>query len=149
MKQQFIATIALVGSALIATQAFSIEPSFPRNPKVFAKLDTDSNGSITVGELKPKAEKRMLRLDSDKNNEVSTVEIDVYLQKRLEQQRNHMLVSMDADKNGAITVVELDKFIEAMFNDADANKDGGVNFQEAREYRIAKIKKAPAKATAN
>ena len=149
MKHQFIAVIVLAGSALFATQAFSFEPAFPRNPKVFAKLDVDSNGSITIEELKPKAEKRMLRLDTDKNNEVTAVEIDVYLQKRLEQQRNRMLVSMDADKNGAITVAELDKFIEAMFYDADANKDGGVNPQEARDYRIAKIRKTPAKATAN
>ena len=149
MKHQFIAAIAFAGSALFATQALAFEPSFPRNPKIFAKLDVDSNGSITIEELKPRAEKRMLRLDTDKNNEVTTVEIDVYLQKRLEQQRNHMLVAMDADKNGAITVAELDKFIEAMFSDADANKDGGVNFQEARDYRIAKIKKAPAEATAN
>ena len=149
MKHQFIATFALAGSALIATQAFSFEPAFPRNPKVFAKLDVDANGSITIEELKPKAEKRMLRLDSDKNNEVTTIEIDAYLQKRLERQRNHMLVTLDADKNGAITIAELDKFIEAMFNDADANKDGGVNPQEARDYRIAKIRKTPAKATAN
>ena len=149
MKHQFIAAIALAGSALIATQAFSFEPVFPRNPRVFAKIDVDSNGSITIEELKPRAEKRMLRLDSDKNNEVSTVEIDVYLQKRLVQQRKRMLITLDADKNGAITVAELDKFIEAMFNDADANKDGGVNLQEARDYRIAKIRKTPAKATAN
>ncbi len=149
MKHQFIAAIALAGSALCATQAFSFEPAFPRNPKVFAKLDVDANGSITIEELKPKAERRMLRFDTDKNNEVTAIEIDAYLQKRLVLQRNHLLVTLDADKNGAITVAELDKFIEAMFNDADANKDGGVNPQEAREYRIAKLKKVPAKATAN
>lgn len=140
MKCKMIAA-ALAGAALLAGQALAIEPSFPRNPKIFAKLDTDSSGKITLEELKPKAEQRLLRLDADKNSEVSGAEIDAYLQKRLEQRRTQMLAGMDSDKNGMITVAELDKFVDAMFNGADADKDGGVSLQEARDFSIAKWRK--------
>lgn len=141
MTRKMIVIAALAGTGLLAGQAPAAEPTFPRNARVFGKIDADSNGKITLAEIKPKAEKRLLRLDADKNNEISTAEIDVYLQKRLEQRRNQMLGSMDGDKNGVITIAELDKLVDAMFNSADADKDGGVSLQEARDFRIAKLPK--------
>ncbi|MGH6908456.1 MAG: EF-hand domain-containing protein [Aestuariivirga sp.] len=144
MTRKMIVIAALAGAGLLAGQALAVEPSFPRNPKVFGKIDTDSNGKITLAEIKPKAEKRLLRLDADKNNEISTAEIDAFLQKRLEQRRTHMLGLLDGDKNGVVTMAELDKLVDAMFNSADADKDGGVTLEEARDFRIAKLPKPEA-----
>jgi Ca2+-binding EF-hand superfamily protein len=138
MTRKTIVIATLTGIGLLASQAFAVEPSFPRNPKTFAKIDADSNGEISLAEIKPKAEKRLLRLDADKNNEVSAAEVDAYLQKRLEQRRRQMLGRMDSDKNGIITTAELDKVLDDMFNSADTDKDGGVSLQEARDFRIAK-----------
>ncbi len=138
MKRTIIA-IAVLG--MLSGQAMAVEPSFPRNAKVFSKIDADANGKIALAEIKPKAEKRLLRLDADKNNEVSLAEIDSYLQKGLEQRRNRVLTALDRDKNGIITVAELDKLVDAMFNMADADKDGGVSLEEARDFRMAKMAK--------
>ena len=144
MKIYLSAMILLAAAGLLAAQSLAIEPSFPRNTKVFGKLDADQDGKITLGEIKPKAEKRLLRLDADKNSEISVAEIDAFLQKRLEQRRNRMLGLLDGDKDGVITVAELDKLVDAMFNDADADKDGGVSLEEARNFRMAKMAKPEA-----
>jgi len=144
MKFNFSVIAVLAGVGLLAGQALAVEPSFPRNAKVFGKIDADSDGKITLVEIKPKAERRLLRLDTDKNNEVSVAEIDVYLQKRLEQRRNQMLGRLDGDKNGVITMAELDKLVDAMFNGADADKNGGVTLEEARDFRLAKMAKPEA-----
>lgn len=141
MKFHLTAIAVFAAAGLLAGQALAIEPSFPRHTKVFEKLDADSDGKITLAELKPKAEKRLLRIDADKNSEISVAEIDAYLQKRLEQRRNRMLDLLDGDKNGVITTGELDKLVDAMFNDADADKDGGVSLEEARNFRMAKMAK--------
>jgi len=141
MKRISIAIAMIAGVGVLSVQALAVEPSFPRNAKVFNKIDADANGKIALAEIKPKAEKRLLRLDTDKNNEISIAEIDVFLQKRLEQRRNRMLAALDGDKNGVITMAELDKLVDAMFNSADADKDGGVSLEEARDFRIAKMAK--------
>ena len=144
MKIHLFAIAMFAAAGLLASEALAIEPSFPRNAKVFGKLDADSDGKIALTEIKPKAEKRLLRLDADKNSEISTAEIDAFLQKRLEQRRNRMLGLLDGDKNGVITVAELDKLVDAMFNDADADRDGGVSLEEARDFRMAKMAKPEA-----
>ncbi len=144
MKLHVTAIAVLAAAGLLTGQALAIEPSFPRSTKVFGKLDADSDGKITPVEIKPKAEKRLLRIDADKNSEISVAEIDAFLQKRLEQRRNRMLGLLDGDKNGVITVAELDKLVDAMFNDADTDNDGGVSLEEARNFRMAKMAKPEA-----
>ena len=124
-----------------AAPVVAMEPALPRSPKVFAKLDTDSNGRITVQELEPRALRRFTRLDGDKNGEVSSAEIDASLQKYMTMRRNRMLKAMDADASGAISKAELDRFVENLLKAADADADGGVSLDEARNFRLAKLKK--------
>ena len=141
--------LTLVALTFLAGAAMAIEPSFPRNPKTFAKLDGDSNGKITLAEIAPRAEKRLLRLDNDGNGEVSAAEIDDSLRKLIERRRDRILKDMDTDRNGAVSRSELDKFLEAMFNGADADKDGGITLQEARDFRIAQWRKQRSEAAAD
>lgn len=141
--------IATLGAVLLAGAAFAIEPSIPRHPLVFAKLDSDKNGKITLDEIRPKAEKRLLRNDADKNGAVSAKEIDAMIKTYMERRRDRIMAHLDADKDGAITTAELDKLVEAMFNGADANDDGGITIEEARDFKVAKWRKTLAEAAAD
>lgn len=137
-------TIALTGLALgmLATApAFAMEPTMPRAPKIFAKLDTNSDGRITPDELRPKAEARLLRADGDKNGVVTSAEIDAVLRRALELRRNRILRMLDADKNGAITTAELDAYVGMLLKSADTDADGGVSLEEARSFKLAKLAK--------
>ena len=134
---------------LLTVEALAVEPSLPRNPKIFAKLDSDSNGKITLEEIRPKAETRLLRLDTDNDKEVSAGEIDAYINKALERRKAQVMTSLDQDKSGSITVAELDNFLEALFNGADADKDGGVTLEEARKFRYLKWRRSFLETKAN
>ena len=132
---------AVAALAGLAGGALAMEPEMPRSQRAFDRLDADHNGAISLAELQPKAQRRFLRLDGDSNGEVTTAEIDAALQKGLERRRNRILGMLDADANGTVTTAELDAFVEAMVNGADANADGGVSIEEARNFRLAKLRK--------
>lgn len=143
-------TAALALAAILApAAAFAAEPYLPRHPASFARLDADKNGAISPAELKPKAERRLLRFDGDGNREVTAAEIDAHLQKIMANRRARLMAALDGDGNGAITVAELDKYVEAMFNGADTDGDGGVTLEEARAFRIAKWRKPQPEPDAN
>ena len=141
MNKAMILAAAALGTLALGSMALAMEPSLPRTPKVFAKLDGNSDGKITLAEIQPKAEKRFLKLDGDKNGEVTTAEIDAALQKALDSRRRHILKLMDADGNGTVAKAELDQFIAKLIETADADSDGGVTLEEARNFRVAKLRK--------
>ena len=113
-------------------------------------------GLVAVGGLAiasepylPRAQKAFDRLDANKDDAVSAAEIDASLQAAMERRRNRILSSLDADKNGSITRAELNKYVEAMVAGADTDSDGGVSFDEARIFKIAKWRKALQPASSN
>jgi hypothetical protein len=131
---------AVLGVCVLAAGAASaMEPSMPRSPKIFARIDANSDGKITVEELKPRAERRFARFDGDSNGEVTTAEIDSAFQKLIEQRRARILKRMDGDANGVVTRAELDAFVVFMLDSADSNHDGGVSLEEAQSFRLAKV----------
>ena len=139
---KFTFVLALMGGmAAVPAVALAMEPYLPKSPKVFSKLDADSNGRITLAEIQPKAEKRFLRMDGDKNGVVTTAEIDAALNRALELRRKRILAALDKDANGSITKSELDTFVETLLAAADADHDGGVTLEESRNFRVAKAKK--------
>lgn len=141
MNKTIPTAAALTGLALLTIPALALEPTLPRAPKVFARLDTDSDGKISRQELQPKAVARFDRVDSDKNGEVTAAEIDATLQKYLTLRRNRMLKDMDADANGGISKAELEQFVDRLVKAADGDADGGVTLEEARSFKLAKLRK--------
>lgn len=141
MKIEITLIAAVLGLAVTAGIGSAMQPTLPRSSKVFAKLDANSDGKITVAEIQPKAEKRFLSVDSDKNGEVSTAEIDAALHKALVLRRKRILRDMDADTDGTVTKAELDIYLNNLIKAADTNGDGGVTFDEARNFRVAKLRK--------
>jgi Ca2+-binding EF-hand superfamily protein len=142
MKKVFV-RVGLVAAVVsgVAVSAMAQEPTLPRSPRSFDKLDADHNGTLTVSEFQPKAERRFMRLDSNKDGQVSTAEIDAELQKALVKRRNRILEGLDSDGNGSVSKEELDSYIKALIQGADANSDGGVSLDEARKFKVAKMRK--------
>ena len=124
------AALILLGTSQIA---FANEPFLPRTERSFARLDADSDGKVTMNEWKPKAVKRFFRLDDDQNGTVTSAEIDTWLKKGIERRKERMLGRLDANKDGDVTRAEVDAYIDALFNGADGDKDGGLTLAEIRE----------------
>jgi len=131
-RTTLLACLALLAGAGAALAASS-EPNMPMGERAFNFLDSNKDGKITLDEMKPKAEKRVLRLDADGDGVVTSAEIDAYLNKGIERRKERLMSRLDADKDGKITQGEVDAFIEALFNDADSDHDGAVTLAEARE----------------
>ena len=134
--------IALVSAlAVVPATAFAMQPYLPKNPKSFGKADVDANGKVTAAEIAPRAGKRFERLDTDRNGAVSVAELVDALQKALERRRARILADLDANKDGAISRAELDASVDRLVAAADSDHDGGVTLDEARNYRLAKLRK--------
>jgi len=141
MTRFALAFALMAGVALAPSAGHAMEPYLPKTPGAFGKADADRNGKVTAEEIAPLAGKRFARLDGDKNGSVSAAEIDAALKLALERRRDRILAKLDADKDGMITRAELDRSIETMVAAADGDRDGGVSLEEARNYRVAKLKK--------
>jgi|GEM_PF-1384613 len=142
MKNASILFVSLACITAFGGAALAVEPVLPKSERTFNRLDADHNGKIALNEFKPKAEQRLMRLDTDGNGEVSTAELDSYLQMRMEKRKARLLKILDTDSNGVITRVELDHLTDEMFASADADHDGAVSLDEARQFRMAKLRKA-------
>jgi Ca2+-binding EF-hand superfamily protein len=136
------AALVLLGATHLA---FANEPFLPRSERSFARLDADSDGKMTISEWKPKAEKRFLRLDDDQNGTVTTAEIDAWLKRGIDRRKERLLTRLDQNKDGSVTRDEVDAYIDALFNGADGDKDGGLTLAEIRENSPRRVKQSGAK----
>jgi Ca2+-binding EF-hand superfamily protein len=127
-----IACAAVLAGAGAATAA-SNEPNMPTGQRAFNTLDSNKDGKITLDEIRPRAQQRVLRLDADSDGAVSAAEIDAYFTKQIERRRGRLMTRLDADRDGRIVQKEVDAFIEMLFNDTDSDHDGVVTVAEARE----------------
>lgn len=130
-------TVALVGLGTLAAAALASEISLPRSPKLFARLDLNADGKITLPEFKPRADLRFMSADGNGDGAVTSAEIEATFRKYIERRRDRIMSAMDADGDGTITRTELDNHVAGMFNGADADKDGGLTLEEARNFKIA------------
>jgi Ca2+-binding EF-hand superfamily protein len=125
--------------------AFASEPFLPRSERSFTRLDADGDGKVTINEWKPKAEKRFLSIDDDQNGTVTTAEIDASLKRSADRRKERMLTRLDQNKDGNITRDEVDAYIDALFNGADGDKDGGLTLAEIREISSKRLRQRDAK----
>lgn len=139
MKNTHIAAAILVATAGLAA---ANEPYFPRSQRSFDRVDADKDGKIELTEFTPLASRRLARLDANGDKTVTAGEIDAKMQEGLRKRRDRILEIMDADRDGKITEGELDKIVEAMFNGADTDKDGGVSMTELKGFKRADWRKA-------
>jgi Ca2+-binding EF-hand superfamily protein len=141
MMRAALAFALLAGVAIAAGPVQAMEPYLPKTAKSFGKADADANGKVTAAEIVPLAEKRFQRIDRDRNGAVTAAEIDEALKRALERRRDRIMARLDADRNGAVSRTELDRYVAGMVAAADGDHDGGVSLEEARNYRVAKLKK--------
>ncbi|WP_162914493.1 hypothetical protein [Taklimakanibacter lacteus] len=148
MRRDTIRVAAAAALLTLATThlAFAQEATLPRSERSFARLDADSDGKVTINEWKPKAVKRFMRLDDDQNGTVTTAEIDTWLKKGIERRKERILSRLDQNKDGDVTRAEVDAYIDALFNGADGDKDGGLTLAEVRESAPRRGRQGDAKA---
>jgi hypothetical protein len=136
MKTQTLRGIlAGISLVLLAHTASANEPFLPKRDTAFAKIDANKDGKLARTEFAAVSGKGMGRMDQNADGAISTAEIDAELKKRMEKRRIRLLQSLDADGNGTVTNAELDKYAEALFNGADADKDGLLSLAEAQAFK--------------
>ena len=117
----------------------------PSIKKVFARLDADASGGISVDEAKGPLETHFEQIDSDGSGEITGEELKASRTKRSErgiEMRERIKVA-DADGNGAISNNEaneagLDKIIEH-FDKIDSDGDGEITKQELKDIGNKRI----------
>ena len=96
---------------------FALEPF--TNPSLFKVANVTDGMKSTIGDVQDLAS----------------------LQKAMERRRDRILADLDTNKDGAISRAELDASVDRLIAAADADRDGGVTLDEAKSYRLAKLRK--------
>lgn len=135
----------------------------------FDRMDADKDGKLTPQDRavrgKDRADRMFAALDTDGNGQISRAEFDAGRDKRMDRREAHdgrgkgmgrmghrgpggpgmgaMRGKMDADGDKIVTREEFQAQALAMFDRADANKDGTVTPEERQAVRAAwKAKRA-------
>ena len=110
----------------------------PSIEQVFARLDADASGGISVDEAEGPLEGHFDQIDIDGNGEITGAELKASRAKRSERgiEMRERIKAADGDGNGAISNNEaneagLDKLIEH-FDKIDSDGDGEITKQELR-----------------
>ena len=110
----------------------------PSIEQVFARLDADASGGISVDEAEGPLEGHFDQIDADGSGEITGAELKASRAKRFERgmEMRERIKSADADGNGAISNNEaneagLDKLIEH-FDKIDSDGDGEITKQELK-----------------
>ena len=112
----------------------------PSIKKVFARLDADASGGISVDEAEGPLESHFDQIDADGSGEITGAELKTSRVKRSErgiEMRERIKVA-DADGNGTISSKEaslagLDKIIQH-FDKIDSNGDDEITRQELKKF---------------
>ena len=110
----------------------------PSIEQVFARLDANASGGISVDEAKGPLEGHFDQIDTDGNGEITSTELKASRAKRFERgiEMRERIKAADVDGNGTISNNEaneagLDKLIE-YFDKIDSNGDGEITKQELK-----------------
>ena len=110
----------------------------PSIEQVFARLDADGSGGISVDEAEGPLEGHFDKIDADGSGEITGAELKASRAKRFESgmEMRDRIKAADADGNGAISNNEaneagLDKLIE-YFDKIDSDGDGEITKQELK-----------------
>ena len=106
--------------------------------QVFARLDVNASGGISVDEAEGPLEGHFNQIDTDGNGEITSTELKASRAKRFERgiEMRERIKAADVDGNGTISNNEaneagLDKLIEH-FDKIDSDGDGEITKQELK-----------------
>ena len=110
----------------------------PSIEQVFARLDANASGGISVDEAEGPLEGHFDQIDTDGNGEITSTELKASRAKRFERgiEMRERIKAADVDGNGTISNNEaneagLDKLIEN-FDKIDSDGDGEITKQELK-----------------
>lgn len=133
-----IIVVALVGTGFASTaMAHDKAKGAERRAAMFAELDTDSDGKVTLAELNAQTAARFAKADTDGNGMLSEAELAAMGSDRAAKRAGKMVKRMDANDDGALSLEEMQARRDPakMFERLDANDDGGVTAEEFAEAR--------------
>jgi len=110
---------------LASASALAVSPALAAS--VFAGIDTDNDGTLSLDEAKAAASKVFDQLDHDHDGTLSRAE----LRGRILEQ-DWKVADPDSDKT--LTKDEYLNYVEILFKRADTNGDGTVDAKEARTH---------------
>lgn len=125
----------LCATVLTTGSAYAAEPYLPRQERGFKRVDVNADGKIALDEFSIIAKKGFTRMDTNGDSQVTAEELDKMMLAAVNKRRDRIMLFLDRDKNGIIMQAELDKVVEAMFNGADADRDGSVTLSEAQGFK--------------
>ena len=137
MKTRILVIAACIG---LATPGIALaakgegEGGGDRIQKRFEHMDLDSNGRVTLEELKTVREKRIARADADGDGAVTLEE----LQEASKRQSKHgarLFERMDLNDDGKVTAAESSEVTTQWFAKVDGNGDGGITIGELQQWR--------------
>ena len=117
----------------------------PSIEQVFARLDANASGGISVDEAEGPLEGHFDQIDTDGNGEITSTELKASRAKRFKRgiEMRERIKASDADGNGTISSNEaneagLDKLIEH-FDKIDSDGDGEITKQELKHIGNKRI----------
>jgi Ca2+-binding EF-hand superfamily protein len=118
----------------------------------FAMIDADKDGFVTAQDMSAMRgaamSKMFERMDTDKNGSISRAEFDAMHtggnhrmggghDMKMGRSGGRIMMMADTDKDGRVALTEAVNGAMAMFDKADANKDGTLTAEERRAARQA------------
>lgn len=138
--------IASIVCGIAGISATAAAPDYAIGSRWFKSADADRDQKVTPGEAGGLAIKRFSRLDRDGDGVATVEEIDRLLGESVARRRERLLRRLDTDRDRVITRAEIETRTTQMFTDIDADRDGGITFEEMRAFRAeqrAKRKRRP------
>ena len=125
--------LALLATSLFAAGTLQAAPEDrPGRGGMFAHLDADKDGNITRAEHDAARAQRLAGLDANRDGFVSYEEHEAAKERRA---REMFTKRHDENGDGRVSVDEMSDRGEGMFERLDADKDGVVSAEEARQAR--------------
>ncbi len=138
MKKPLLISIVFLTLPL-SVSLLSAAPSDRPGPGMMLQhLDSDGDGQITKEEFDTGRGERFNSIDTDSNGSLSIGEMDQMREAKREKMRQSRFERMDQDNSGAVTEEEFNIHGLDMFSGMDADQNGVVSQSEIEDWRPMK-----------
>lgn len=104
--------------------------------RMFERMDTDKDGSISKAEFDAAKKARFTRADANGDGKISLEEMTTEAQERAAKHAERHFAKLDKDGDGAVTAEEMEEARPGhgdMFAKLDKNEDGMISREEAED----------------